>query len=361
MLQTRKDLLQAHRLMTRRAALALLQAEPDPPDQPLRRLNVGAFCSVLVAGIVAAVFGIWGLVAPGQAGGLTAPDSLLIDQATGTPYIPCQHGKLCPVLNYASARLALNTTTPNQRSVSQASLARYPRGPEIGIAGPSAAAGSRHAGRPALVGLRPDRIQPGHPGQPHRDHSGWRPARGRQANVARRCARGRGWGRGLAGLERGADADPARAADRHPDRPWLRADSGTGTAVLAGRLLAGARLRPAGDPRIRPAGGPRPGWRPRPHRPGVRHQPGRGTVLRADQAGPGSGHQYRGEAARRRARPGAAGDGDHGAGGEPSRQPLGGRHAAVHAGPGGPERQPRACRCAWCTPARPRPGRWPGR
>jgi type VII secretion protein EccB len=135
MLQTRKDLLQAHRLMTRRAALALLQAEPDPPDQPLRRLNVGMFCSVLVAGIVAAVFGIWGLIAPGQAGGLTAPDSLLIDQATGTPYVPCQHGKLCPVLNYASARLALNTTTPNQRDVSQASLARYPRGPEIGIGG----------------------------------------------------------------------------------------------------------------------------------------------------------------------------------------------------------------------------------
>jgi type VII secretion protein EccB len=135
MAQTRKDLLQAHRLMTRRAALALLQAEPDPPDQPLRRLNVGVFSSVLVAGIVAAVFGIWGLVAPGQAGGLTAPDTLLIDKASGTPYIPCQHGKLCPVLNYASARLALGTATPNQRAVTQASLAHYPRGPEIGIPG----------------------------------------------------------------------------------------------------------------------------------------------------------------------------------------------------------------------------------
>ncbi len=135
MSQTRKDLLQAHRLMTRRAALALLQAEPDPPDQPLRRLNVGAFCSVLVAGIVAAVFGIWGLIAPGQAGGLTAPDSLLIDRATGTPFVPCQHGKLCPVLNYASALLALNTTAPNQREVTQASLDRYPHGPEIGIQG----------------------------------------------------------------------------------------------------------------------------------------------------------------------------------------------------------------------------------
>jgi type VII secretion protein EccB len=152
MLQTRKDLLQAHRLMTRRAALALLQAEPDPPDQPLRRLNIGAFCGVLVAGIVAAAFAIWGLVAPGQAGDLTAPDTLLIDKATGTPYVPCQHGKLCPVLNYASARLALNVTSPNQRAVTQASLARYPRGPEIGIPGlPSPPDPSMLTGQPWSV------------------------------------------------------------------------------------------------------------------------------------------------------------------------------------------------------------------
>jgi len=135
MLQTRKDLLQAHQLMTKRAALALLQAEPDPPDQPLRRLNVSTFSSILVAVIVAAIFGIWGLLAPGNAAGLTAPDTLLIDKATGTAFVPCQHRMLCPVLNYASARLALGTATPNQRGVTQASLAHYARGPEIGIEG----------------------------------------------------------------------------------------------------------------------------------------------------------------------------------------------------------------------------------
>jgi type VII secretion protein EccB len=152
MLQTRKDLLQAHRLMTRRAALALLQAEPDPPDQPLRRLNVSAFSSVLVAVIVAAVFGIWGLIAPGHAEGLTAPETLLIDKATGTPFIACQDGKLCPVVNYASARLALNTASPNQREVTQASLARYPRGPEIGIEGlPALPAASMLVGQPWSV------------------------------------------------------------------------------------------------------------------------------------------------------------------------------------------------------------------
>src|SRR5712671_6404474 len=103
-MQSRKDLLQAHRLMTQRAALALLQAEPDPPDRPLRRLNVGVFSGVLVAVMVAAVFGVWGLLSPGNAQGLTAPGTLIIDSQTGTSYIWCQHGKLCPVVNYASAR-----------------------------------------------------------------------------------------------------------------------------------------------------------------------------------------------------------------------------------------------------------------
>jgi type VII secretion protein EccB len=134
-MQNRRDLLQAHRLMTRRAALALLQGEPDAPDQPLRRLNVGLVSSVLVAVIVAAVFGVWGLLAPGDAQGLTAPGTLIMDSETGTSYIWCENGKLCPVVNYASARLALGTASPDQRTVTQASLARYPRGPLIGIPG----------------------------------------------------------------------------------------------------------------------------------------------------------------------------------------------------------------------------------
>src|ERR1700722_6472902 len=134
-MQTRRDLLQAHRLMTQRAALALLQAEPDPPDQPLRRLNVGLISSVLVAVIVAAAFGVWGLLAPGGAQGLTSAGTLIVDSQTGTSYIWCDHHKLCPVVNYASARLALSSSAPDQRTVSQASLARYPRGPLIGIPG----------------------------------------------------------------------------------------------------------------------------------------------------------------------------------------------------------------------------------
>jgi type VII secretion protein EccB len=134
-MQNRRDLLQAHRLMTQRAALALLQAEPDPPDQPLRRLNVGLISSLLVAVIVAAAFGVWGLIAPGHAQGLTSPSALIIDSETGTSYIWCENGKLCPVVNYASARLALGMAQPDQHTVTQGSLAHYPRGPLIGIPG----------------------------------------------------------------------------------------------------------------------------------------------------------------------------------------------------------------------------------
>ena len=135
-MQNRKDLLQAHRLMTQRVGMALLQAEPDPPDRPLRRLNVGMFSSILVAVMVAAVFGIWGLLSPGSAQGLTGAGVLIIDNQTGTNYIWCQGGKLlCPVVNYTSARLALRSATPDQRLVDQGSLRQYPRGPMIGIPG----------------------------------------------------------------------------------------------------------------------------------------------------------------------------------------------------------------------------------
>ena len=134
-MQSRKDLLQAHRLMTQRAALALLQGEPDPPDQPLRRLNMGLIASILVTVMAAAGFGVWGLLAPGNATGLTAAGTLIIDRETGTSYIWCQHHRLCPAVNYASARLALGLAQPAQRLVTQASLARYPRGPMIGIPG----------------------------------------------------------------------------------------------------------------------------------------------------------------------------------------------------------------------------------
>jgi type VII secretion protein EccB len=134
-MQNRKDLLQAHRLMTQRAALALICGEPDSPNQPLRRRNTATVSAVLAGVIAAAVFGVLGLLSPGTVTGLTKAGTLVIDKDTATPYVPCQGDELCPSLNYASALLALDTTNVNRVDVDQATLSHYKIGPTIGISG----------------------------------------------------------------------------------------------------------------------------------------------------------------------------------------------------------------------------------
>lgn len=136
--QNRRDLLQAYRLMTRRTALALIAGEPDSPNQPLRRRNMATVSGVLAGVIACAVFGVIGMLSPGPVSGLTKAGTLVIDKDTATPYVPCQASgeqKLCPALNYASALLALDTTSVNRVDVTQATLANYKIGPAVGIEG----------------------------------------------------------------------------------------------------------------------------------------------------------------------------------------------------------------------------------
>ncbi len=134
-LQTRKDLYQAHRLMTQRAALALLRGQPDVPDRPMRRLNVAAFSGILVALIAAVLLIIWGLIAPSSVPLAPGHHYLITDSDTGTKFVFCEKDKLCPAVNYASALLALDVTDPQPQSVSQSALRSFPVGPQIGIPG----------------------------------------------------------------------------------------------------------------------------------------------------------------------------------------------------------------------------------
>ncbi|MEW9546979.1 type VII secretion protein EccB [Nonomuraea sp. NPDC050783] len=135
-MQTQKDLYQAHRLMTQRLGLALLQGEPDVPESPMRRQNVATFAGVLVAILVAAAFGIWGLLKPGNATKLTEAGQLLVEEETGASYVYNQQtGKLQPVANYVSARLLLDSDNVKVRTVSTESLAGFARGQKVGIQG----------------------------------------------------------------------------------------------------------------------------------------------------------------------------------------------------------------------------------
>jgi len=132
--QTRKDLLQAHRLMTQRAALALILGQPDTAEAPMRRLNVAAFSGVMITVVVMAIFGIVGILRPGGAKRLQEPGTLIIEKETGARYVWCQDPpKLCPVANYVSARLLAGQDAGKRRTVSRNSLRNFQRGPLIGI------------------------------------------------------------------------------------------------------------------------------------------------------------------------------------------------------------------------------------
>ncbi|MFG1941935.1 type VII secretion protein EccB [Nonomuraea sp. NPDC048826] len=135
-MQTQKDLYQAHRLMTQRLGLALLQGEPDLPESPMRRQNVATFAGLLVAVLIIAAFGIWGLLNPGNATKLTAAGQLLVEEETGASYVYNQRtAELQPVANYVSGRLLLDSEEIKVRTVSAESLAGFARGREVGIPG----------------------------------------------------------------------------------------------------------------------------------------------------------------------------------------------------------------------------------
>jgi type VII secretion protein EccB len=132
----RRDLLQAHRLMTHRMSQALLCGEPDSRNRPLRRMYTASASAVLVGVIAASVFGVLGWLLPGRVTGLNQPGTLVVDTDTATVYIPCAGGELCPAMNFASALLALDSPGGIRRvAVHQAALAGYAIGPPVGIPG----------------------------------------------------------------------------------------------------------------------------------------------------------------------------------------------------------------------------------
>lgn len=134
-MQTRKDLLQAHRLMSQRASLALISGEPDHPELPMRRMNIAAFSGIMIGILCMAAFGIYGVIRPGGATGLEKAGMLIVEKETGARYVWCENGKLCPVSNYVSARLVAGADDKSRRTVSTASLKEFQRGPTIGIPG----------------------------------------------------------------------------------------------------------------------------------------------------------------------------------------------------------------------------------
>ncbi|HSV66259.1 MAG TPA: type VII secretion protein EccB [Mycobacteriales bacterium] len=133
--QTRRDQLQAHRFVTTRVQSALLHGEPDAAESPMRRISVSTFSSVMIAIVVLVGFGIFGLLRPGAKEGWKQPGTLVVEKETGTRFVYDEtDDALHPVLNFASARLILNTPTVNVQLFSRKSLSAAHRGVPYGIA-----------------------------------------------------------------------------------------------------------------------------------------------------------------------------------------------------------------------------------
>jgi ESX secretion system ATPase EccB len=130
-MQTRREQVRAYRFVTRRVVSALLSGEPETNDLPMRRLSIAIFASVMVAVLVFAGVGAYGLFNAGQV--QPATEALIIERDSGARYVYLDDHVLYPVLNYASARLLIGQPNPTVKLMSAASLRGIPRGPVLGI------------------------------------------------------------------------------------------------------------------------------------------------------------------------------------------------------------------------------------
>jgi type VII secretion protein EccB len=119
--------------MVGRLTSALVHAEPDAAETPMRRMTLGSFGGLMIGALLVAGFLVWGLIFPsGKAVALTS-GTLIVTKSTGSRYLYLG-GMLRPVLNWASARLLLGGQ-PQVQAVPDASLASTPQGPPLGIVG----------------------------------------------------------------------------------------------------------------------------------------------------------------------------------------------------------------------------------
>ena len=136
-MQSRRDQLQAYRFLTRRALAALVVGEPDVPEPPMRRLSLTTITGIMVAILVAAGFGVYGLIKPGSNTKLSS-GTIYIERETGARFVLIDD-KLHPTLNYTSAVLAAVTGEQQGKvavkTVSASTLAHKPHDSTIGIDG----------------------------------------------------------------------------------------------------------------------------------------------------------------------------------------------------------------------------------
>ncbi|MEU5845127.1 type VII secretion protein EccB [Saccharopolyspora shandongensis] len=130
----RRDQLQAYQFMMQRVVSALVVRETDPELTPLRRGVGAAFAGVMIAVLVAAGFGVYGVFTGVGGNAWQAEGSVVVERETGASYVYRQ-GALQPTLNFTSAKLLAGKNDVKVHRVSGKSLAGVPRRAVVGIPG----------------------------------------------------------------------------------------------------------------------------------------------------------------------------------------------------------------------------------
>jgi type VII secretion protein EccB len=154
---TRTDQLQSYQFMTQRVISAFVMRETDPLQSPLRRGIGAVFGGLMIAILVGAGFGVYGILTKVGSDAWKTSGSVVIEKETGATYVYVG-GTLHPTLNLASAMLAAGQPNPSVFRVASNSLDSVPRGTTVGIAGApdSLPSASARVGLPWTVCAVPD-------------------------------------------------------------------------------------------------------------------------------------------------------------------------------------------------------------
>jgi type VII secretion protein EccB len=131
---SRQDQLHSYQFSMQRVVAALVMRETDPAQSPFRRAAGATLASILIAAIIAAGFGVYGVFTGRGSEGWRTPYAVVIEEETGAQFV-FQDNKLRPALNFTSAMLAGGGGKPSVHTVKHASLVGVPRGVPFGVAG----------------------------------------------------------------------------------------------------------------------------------------------------------------------------------------------------------------------------------
>ena len=127
--------------MQRRVRTALLDSDPDTNDAPLRRMGGATYAGIMIAILVLAGAGIFGIIDRGGSTAWKKPGTLIVERESGTLYVYV-HKVLYEVQNKTSAQLILGHQPQPTRRRAQLPARdparrhrRHPRGAARGAGG----------------------------------------------------------------------------------------------------------------------------------------------------------------------------------------------------------------------------------